>query len=133
MRLERLEKALARKTHWPPLTPEMSDEELAAAIERFLNGESLEAIARSQGRPWTPWPAHLAFDVTEDDLRASIRDFLDFAVARSSCHEPQDQPAPVATVAPSSCHEPQDQPAPVAKRFRRSNCDAVMPHEEDRF
>jgi len=85
-RLERLEKAIAQHgfAHPPPeLAPAMSDEQLAETTERFLNGESWEAIARSQGRPWNP-PTHrdhaALSQVTDDDLRVGIHRLLTVAV-----------------------------------------------------
>lgn len=78
-RIERLEKAAAKSRTRFPRAPEpppaMSDEQLAETIERFLNGESLQAIAHSQGRSWNPdtRAGNPAFpEVTEDDLREGI-------------------------------------------------------------
>jgi hypothetical protein len=91
----------------------MSDEQLAETMTRFLNGESLEAIARSQGLPWTPWPpcsGNPSFEVTENDLREGILALL----------EVEDVPSP--------CREPQDKPTGATRKYRRSNL-VEMTHE----
>ena len=55
----------------------MSDEQLAETIQRFLAGESLEAIARSQGLPWNPPSVDFTLpQVSDEDLREGIRRFL---------------------------------------------------------
>jgi hypothetical protein len=87
-RLARLEKEVAQRGLCrPPPEPDAAliDDQLAATLERFLNGESLEAIARSQGRPWAP-PVRDALGyqpVGEDDLREGIRGLLDATPAEA--------------------------------------------------
>ena len=87
-RLARLEKDVAQRglCH-PPPEPDAAliDDQLAATLERFLNGESLEAIAQSQGRPWAPPVCDvLGYQpITEDDLREGIRGLLDATSAEA--------------------------------------------------
>jgi hypothetical protein len=55
-RLKRLEEAVAKRqeSNRPP-DAEISDKEFAEELGRFLDGESLESIAKSKGRAWKPW------------------------------------------------------------------------------
>jgi hypothetical protein len=79
-RIERLEIAVANS--WSvrnsPDLPVWNDEQLSEALQRFLDGESLKAIARSQGQPWEPLPADDSSlpQVSDEELREGIRRLL---------------------------------------------------------